>query len=170
MTRFGEVMNNVIIANRKGAELYNRIFVVSAYGGVTNLLLENKKTGAPGIYGYFAADDDQWRKALEETRAEMCRLNRTFEDIGLDIKKADEFINDRMDGIISSLENLMALRKFGHFSPQDYLPTAREFLAAVGEAHSAYNSTLILQANGVNARFVDLSGWKSMEEHGIQHS
>ena len=167
MTRFGEVMNNVIIANRKGAELYNRIFVVSAYGGVTNLLLENKKTGAPGIYGYFAADDDQWRNALEETRAEMCRLNRTFENIGLDIEKADAFINDRMDGIISSLENLMALRKFGHFSPQDYLPTAREFLAAVGEAHSAYNSALILQANGVNARFVDLSGWKSMESNTL---
>ena len=58
MTRFGDVMKNVIIGKRSGADLYNRIFVVSAYGGITNLLLENKKTGAPGIYGFFADDSD----------------------------------------------------------------------------------------------------------------
>ena len=56
MSRFGEVMNNVIIGSRRGPELYNRIFVVSAYGGITNLLLEDKKTGAPGVYGYIARD------------------------------------------------------------------------------------------------------------------
>ena len=44
MTRFGDVMKNVIIGERSGDEFYNRIFVVSAYGGITNLLLENKKT------------------------------------------------------------------------------------------------------------------------------
>ena len=47
MTRFGELMENILIGSRRGAELYNRIFVVSAYGGITNLLLENKKTAEP---------------------------------------------------------------------------------------------------------------------------
>ena len=42
MTRFGELMQNILIGSRKGSELYNRIFVVSAYGGVTNWLLEDK--------------------------------------------------------------------------------------------------------------------------------
>ena len=55
MTCFGDVMKNVIIGRRKGSELYNRIFVVSAYGGVTNRLLEDKKTGEPGIYDFTAA-------------------------------------------------------------------------------------------------------------------
>lgn len=163
MTRFADVMKNVILGRRSGQELYNRIFVVSAYGGITNLLLENKKTGAPGIYGFFAMDSQEWRPALEKTREEMKRLNRTFADIGLDVEMADEFVDQRLDGLIVSLEDIMTLRTFGHFKPREYLPAAREFLAAVGEAHSAYNSTLILQANGVNARFVDLSGWKSME-------
>ena len=163
MTRFADVMKNVILGKRSGQELYNRIFVVSAYGGITNLLLENKKTGAPGIYGFFAMDSQEWRPALEKTREEMKRLNRTFADIGLDVEMADEFVDQRLDGLIVSLEDIMTLRTFGHFKPREYLPAAREFLAAVGEAHSAYNSTLILQANGVNARFVDLSGWKSME-------
>ncbi len=170
MTRFGEVMRNVIIGSRQGAALYNRIFVVSAYGGVTNLLLENKKTGAPGVYGFFAQDSNEWRRALEETRSEMLKLNRSFEDIGLDIKKADDFINQRLDGLIVSLEDLMALRAFGHFKPKDYLPSTREFLAAVGEAHSAYNSAMILQANGVNAKFVDLTGWKSMESLSLDEA
>ena len=51
MTRFGELLDNIFIGSRKSDELYNRIFVVSAYGGVTNWLLEDKKTGEPGIYG-----------------------------------------------------------------------------------------------------------------------
>lgn len=62
MTCFGDVMKNVIIGRRKGSELYNRIFVVSAYGGVTNRLLEDKKTGEPGIYGHFAMEDGKWEE------------------------------------------------------------------------------------------------------------
>ncbi len=163
MTRFGELMDNVIIGSRKGAELYNRLFVVSAYGGITNMLLEDKKTGAPGIYGLFAADDKAWECKLEETRQQMLALNRSFEAIGLDVAKADAFVNERLDGVCVSLKNLGNLRSFGHLKLSDYLPASREFLSAVGEAHSAYNSTLILQAHGVNAVFVDLSGWKDAD-------
>ena len=50
MTAFADVLDNIIIHNRQGVELYNRVFVVSAYANVTNWLLENKKTGAPGVY------------------------------------------------------------------------------------------------------------------------
>ncbi len=162
MSRFGEVMDNVILAGRSGENLYNRIFVVSAYGGITNLLLEDKKTGAPGVYGHFAADNEQgWRTSLEQVREKMLEYNRSFADIGLNVAEADEFITKRIDGIRASLENLMKLREFGHLRPEHYLANTREFLAAAGEVHSAYNSVQILKANGVNARFVDLSGWKT---------
>ncbi len=163
MSRFGEVMNNVIIGSRRGPELYNRIFVVSAYGGITNLLLEDKKTGAPGVYGYIARDSGEWTTALERVREKMFEINHGFSNIGLDAAEADAFISRRIDGIGACLENIMNLRTFGHFRPEDYLPATREFLAAVGEVHSAYNSTQILRAHGVNARFIDLSGWKSMK-------
>ena len=66
MTRFGELMENILIGNRRGPELYNRIFVVSAYGGVTNLLLENKKTAEPGIFAAFAAGDRSWADKLAQ--------------------------------------------------------------------------------------------------------
>ena len=49
MTQVDAVMDNILVGNRKEDELYNRVFVVSAYGGFTDLLLENKKTGEAGV-------------------------------------------------------------------------------------------------------------------------
>ena len=174
MSRFGELMRNILIGDRKGAELYNRIFVVSAYGGVTNLLLEDKKTAAPGIYAAFASGDNRgWQEKFESTRSRLLEINRTFADLGLDLEKADAFVNERMEGVKNCLLHLMQLRSFGHFRREDYLPATRELLSSIGEAHSAFNSTLILRAHDVNAVFVDLSGWKDQEtgtmEETIRH-
>ena len=169
MTRFGELMENILIGSRKGAELYNRIFVVYAYGGITNLLLEDKKTGEPGIYGSFAAGKNQeWQDKLDATTARMIELNHSFADLKLDLDAADAFVNERMSGIKNCLLHLMHLRSFGHFQPGNYLPAARELLSSVGEAHSAFNSALILKKHGVNAVFVDLSGWKDQETGSME--
>lgn len=51
MSRFPEIIDNVIL--RHPSDVYGRIYVVSAYGGITNELLEHKKTGKPGIYQLF---------------------------------------------------------------------------------------------------------------------
>ena len=170
MSRFGEIMRNVIIAGRTGSELYNRVFVVSAYGGITNLLLENKKTGAPGVYGAFAKGDPAWRDRLEAVRSKMLECNRSFADIGLDQKLADSFVHERLNGIRACLEDVQRIGSYGHFPKQTYLAATRELLSAVGEAHSAYNSTLILQNQGVNARFVDLTGWRDATLAGLDET
>ena len=171
MSRFGELMKNILIGDRKGDELYNRLFVVSAYGGVTNLLLEDKKTAAPGIYAAFASGDNRlWQEKFESTRLRLLEINRSFADLGLDVKKADAFVNDRMDGVKNCLLHLVQLRSFGHFRREDYLPPTRELLSSVGEAHSAFNSTLILRAHDVNAVFVDLSGWKDQETGSMEET
>ncbi len=163
MSRFGVILENIIIGRRTPAEMYQRIFVVSAYGGITNLLLENKKNGAPGVYAKFAAGDPGWREALEAVRSRMIEYNRSFESIGLDQQAADQFVDERVNGIRDCLHDLVRLRSYGHFNERDYLPPTRELLSAVGEAHSAFNSVLILRARGVNARLVDLTGWKDSE-------
>ena len=167
MSCFGDIMNNVIIGNRTIENMYNRIFVVSAYGGITNLLLENKKTGEAGIYGKFAQGSDDWETKLEKTRQAMINCNRSFEGIGLDQNLADDFVNERIAGIKVCLNDLMRLRSFGHFDPKDYLPATREFLSAAGEAHSAFNSAEILKKHGINAVFVDLTGWKETKAHSM---
>ena len=75
MSRFGEVLQNIIIGKRNNNEVYNRIFIVSAYGGITNMLLEHKKSGANGVYSYFAACDDRWENALDEVKSKMIEFN-----------------------------------------------------------------------------------------------
>ena len=163
MSRFAEVMRNVILGQRETGELYNRVFIVSAYGGITNMLLEDKKNGTPGVYGKFASGSDAWEDHLETVRARMIEFNRSFRDLGLDQGLADEFVHLRLNGIRDCLLNLLQLRSFGLFTLNNYLPPTRELLSAVGEAHSAYNSTLILQKQGINAKFVDLTGWMQSE-------
>ena len=163
MSRFGEVMKNVIVGSRSNDELYNRILVVSAYGGITNALLEDKKTGAPGVYARFAASAEDWVDHLEGVREMMRSSNRSFEDIGLIQDEADAFVDERIDGIRTCLQDLMRVRSYGHMLPENYLPASREMLSAAGEAHSAFNSARILQANGIQARFVDLTCWKQTD-------
>ncbi|MFA6567987.1 MAG: hypothetical protein WCS96_07220, partial [Victivallales bacterium] len=113
MSQFKDVMDNIIIGKRKGRELYNRIFVVSAYAGITDDLLEHKKTGVPGVYAKFAEGDTSWGNNLESLRRKMFEINASFKSIGLDVRKADAFVNDRMDGIKSCLEDLINLRSYG---------------------------------------------------------
>ncbi len=62
MSRFGEIIDNIILRNP--GDVYGRIYVVSAYGGVTNELLEHKKSGEPGIYQLFRSQENYARKML----------------------------------------------------------------------------------------------------------
>src|SRR3546814_11424089 len=72
MAATATLFDNVLIAGRSGADLYNRIFVVSAHAGMTDLLLENKKSGEPGVYGHFVADDDAEARSEERRVGKEC--------------------------------------------------------------------------------------------------
>ena len=65
MSKFEDVLQNIVIGQAPGGFYYNRIFVVSAYNNVTNWLLEHKKTGEPGVYDLFVKNRD-YRKALDD--------------------------------------------------------------------------------------------------------
>jgi aspartate kinase len=161
MSDFAAVRDNIIYSQPE--QLYQRIFVVSAYGGITNRLLEHKKTDQPGVYALFtdADDEEAWREALHKLREHMHELNSTlFSDKEL-LAKANGFIDQRLYDAEHVLNNLQTLCSHGHFELEDHLLTVREMLASIGEAHSAWNTTHLLQREGVNARFVDLSGWNA---------
>jgi aspartate kinase len=164
MAATGTLFDNVLIAGRKGAELYNRAFVVSAYAGMTDLLLEHKKTGEPGVYARFVADDgaDGWRKAMADVRAAMHAHNARMFARRDSRAKADSFVDDRIDSVTACLDDLARLRSHGRFCVKEQLITIRELLAGIGEAHSAHSTALMLRDRGVNARFVDLTLW---DEH-----
>ncbi|WP_210521080.1 aspartate kinase [Hymenobacter terricola] len=158
MTAFAEVLDNIIFHGREGQALYNRIFVVSAYANVTNWLLENKKTGAPGVY-HRITEHQEFRVALQEVAAKLQELNKAYEPLGLDLAVADAFIQQRINQAQTTLESLTNVLASGYVNSTNILQAAREILASLGEAHSAFNSVNILQNRGVNATLIDLSGF-----------
>lgn len=166
MTKFGDVLNNIIIGKKQKNDLYNRIFVVSAYSNVTNWLLEHKKTGEPGIYVKFVNNDD-YSSALDDLCEKLIQLNRTFESIGLDQNAADEFIKQRIDTAKKFLQSMHKVAASGYVNKSNIYLAAREILASIGEAHSAFNSVNIINNHGISATFVDLCGFDDSESWTI---
>ncbi len=166
MTALHDVLKNIILFNRTGDELYNRIFVVSAFSGVTNLLLENKKTGAPGVYHLIASYQD-FHSALNELIVKLQDINKNYVELGLDLTAADQFIEKRVRDAQKYLENLVNILASGYVSQEGILQAAREILASIGETHSAFNFTNILQNKGINATCIDLSGFDDHNSYTI---
>jgi aspartate kinase len=156
MSRFDEVLKNIVLRDPK--QVYGRVYVVSAYAGVTNELLEHKKSGAPGIYAKFAANGD-YAAALEGLLVKLKAINREMAPLGLDLSVADGFLDRRIRELAEYLHSMRHVLASGYLRRENVLLAAREMLAAVGEAHSAFNSVEILRAKGVKALFMDLTGF-----------
>jgi len=164
MSNFGKIIENVILRNPD--DIYNRVYVVSAYGGITNDLLEHKKTERPGIYKKFK-DYKNYKAALLKLKKKLCKINQGFVTTGLELDKANQFIDDRIDSainVLNSMYNVLSSVSSGYLNRNEILLAARELLASLGEMHSAFNSANILQNIGYNAEFVDLSGWNDSNE------
>lgn len=161
MSQYTAVRNN-IIKNPNLETFYQRIFVVSAYGGITDKLLEHKKSGEPGIYEYFdnGVHESYWLKALNELGTDFEKINADLFDDDKLKEEANQFIRERLQDAENCLKGLQTLCSHGHFSLDNHLATVREMLASIGEAHSAWNMAALLRTEGVNAEFVDLTGWQ----------
>jgi aspartate kinase len=164
MAALKEVLSNIIFYRED--HIYNRVFVVSAFWGVTDLLLENKKTGAPGVY-HKIAKHQNFHGNLHDLTLKLKEINRRYTDLGLDVDAADEFIEKRINDAQHYLENFAGILASGYVSQDSILQAAREILASIGESHSAFVLTNILQNKGLNATFVDLSGFHDTKSYTI---
>ena len=162
MSKFEDVLQNIVIGQAPGGFYYNRIFVVSAYNNVTNWLLEHKKTGEPGVYDLFVKSRD-YRQALEVLLEKLIDINYELKEVKLDLQVADAFIRERVEQCRNYLVSLEEVMASGYVNKQNILLAAREILASIGEAHSAFNSVNILKNNGVESTFVDLCGFHDAE-------
>jgi aspartate kinase len=160
MSQFQDVLKNIMLRDPK--HVYGRVYVVSAYAGVTNQLLEHKKTGEPGIYARFAGGGD-YATALEGLTAKLKGINKELAPIGLDLAAADGFLEKRMRELRAYLDSMRHVLASGYVRRDNVLLAAREMLAAVGEAHSAFNSVEILRSKGIAAHLLDLSGFDDDE-------
>lgn len=147
MSQFDDVLKNII--GEPGTERFRfgRVFVVSAYGGVTNKLLEDKKTKAPGIYQIFVKGED-CEAALDELLEDLLKINEKFVAIGLDYDVAKNFLEERISLIKSYLHSMHEIISSGYVERESIFSSARELLASLGEAHSAFNSVNILLNGG----------------------
>ena len=163
MSDYEAVRDNIVMRPGNRKTLYQRIFVVSAYSGITNDLLEHKKSGQPGVYGLFASseNDDGWFDAMAQLQNKLHGINSRLFTNDADLKRANRFIDARMEAAHQCLTDLQGVCRHGHFSLAEHLDTVREMLASIGEAHSAWNTAALLQRDGVNTCFVDLSGWQT---------
>ncbi|MCB1671941.1 MAG: aspartate kinase [Gammaproteobacteria bacterium] len=163
MSDYAAVRDNIIMNPVRDDTVYQRIFVVSAYGGVTNDLLEHKKSGKPGIFSLFASGekDDGWQEALNKLRSRLHDINAGLFEGALLLNQANAFIDERLQAAEECLLDLQRLCRHGHFSLEQHLNSVREMLSSIGEVHSAWNTAQLLRKDGINAIFVDLSGWKS---------
>ena len=170
MSRLNELLGTLFIGDRKGQALYDRIFVVSAFGGITNLLLEHKKTGEPGVYALFsnAESDHAWSDGLNRVAGAMKESHREILEHPADLADADDFVRERIEGARSCLIDLQRICSYGHFRLNQHMQIIRELLSGLGEAHSAQVTTLLLRRAGVDARFVDLSGWRDEREMTLE--
>jgi len=170
MSAVETVVDDIVIGGRHGEALYNRVFVVSAYSGMTDLLLEHKKTAEPGVYALYAGSESEWAwgDALTRAGAAMREKNRAVLDDPADVAAADRFVEERIEGARSCLLDLRRLCSFGHFKLPEHLMTVRELLSGLGEAHSAHNLMLRLRRSGIDAVFVDLTGWRGSESVNLE--
>lgn len=162
MSAFQDVLTNIIIGKRTPAQLYNRIFVVSAYNNVTNWLLEHKKTGEPGVYIKFLNNED-YAGALDGILQRLTDINKTWVDLKLNLKEADEFITTRIEKAKNYLRSMQQVLASGYVDKRDLYLAAREILSSIGEAHSAFNSVNILNNHGIHSTLVDLCGFNDSE-------
>ena len=163
MSQYEAVRDNVVYRGCRSSDVYNRIFVVSAYGGITDKLLEAKKTSEPGIYGLFANAEEEgcWEQALDDLKEAFFQINQGLFGKGIQKNRANKFIDERVEDAKRCLTDLESVCQHGHFNLGSHLQTVREMLASIGEAHSAWNLVELLKGEGIHARFVDLTGWNT---------
>lgn len=166
MSALPDVIKNIILYQREGNELYNRVFVVSAFSGVTDLLLENKKTGKPGIYHRIVKYQD-FHESLDKITTDLKLINEKYVAAGLNLEVANNYIEAHVAKAEKYLENLANILASGYVSKDDILQAAREILASIGESHSAFNFTNILQNMGISTRLIDLSGFDDHKAYTI---
>ncbi len=170
MSQFTEVIHHVFKNHDKTLSTpyspYGRFVIVSAYAGVTNRLLEDKVTQAPGIYKHFLLHHNM-RPHAEALLEHLKSINASLAPVGLELNKANTFIEQRARDLFRILDDLQRILATGYVIKENILMAAREILASIGEVHAAYNTAAILRTHALNAVFVDLSGFKDHRSTSI---
>jgi aspartate kinase len=84
--------------------------------------------------------------------------------MGLDYEASREFLTERINQTKSYLHSMHEIIASGYVDRENIFSAARELLASLGEAHSAFNSVNILRNRGIPAKLVDLTGFRDSRQ------
>lgn len=164
MLQYAAVRDNIIKSSDGKGNAYGRVFVVSAYAGITNHLLSDKKSGESGVFSLFQAEPDGtgWQFCLDNVLHSMLELNDDIFSNCPELKEqADQFISTRLAEVKEKLITVGKLLKSGFFAPESAIPQCGEMLAGLGEVQSAWNLAHLIKSElGYDTEFVDLTGWE----------
>jgi aspartate kinase len=157
MSKMEAVLNNIVFFGEP-AQLTNRVFVVSAYAGITNALLENRKTGEPGIFTAFCQGEN-CGPLLAELKHKLLMINESYALLGLDLQASAAYLDKRIAQVEHYLQSLSVVLASGYVPFENIFSAAREMLASIGEAHSAFNMNNMINSRGAKSTLADLSGF-----------
>ena len=97
---------------------------------------------------------------MERFLNKALQINESFTNIGLDTEVCREFLEERVQQTKAYLNSMEDIVASGYIERASIFSAARELLASIGEAHSAFNTVNILRNNGILTNLVDLTGFR----------
>lgn len=163
MLQYSAVRDNIVKADSASSP-YGKVFIVSAYAGMTNHLLSDKKTGDAGVFSLFKNDPEgvAWQFCLDNVLQLMLDINaRLFSHADSLKEQANKYIKMRVNEVKESMVTVGKLLESGFLDSNSAVPQCGEMLAGLGEVHSAWNmAQLISHDLGYETCFIDLTGWQ----------
>ncbi len=162
------VLDNIVL-RPPASQRYNRIVVVSACQGITDALLECPHTHTPGVFHHLLAFSETWERALDTVLERLLLINdNVFADPMLR-RRADQFIELRVSRTRAWIRNQLSALTHRPDAEHRGWRAIRARLAAIGEAHSAFNTALKVQRQGVRTRLVEIAGEPASERPSLTH-
>ncbi|WP_099608861.1 aspartate kinase [Vibrio coralliilyticus] len=162
------VLDNIVL-RPPVSQRYNRIVVVSACQGITDALLECPHTHTPGVFHHLLAFSKTWERALDTVLERLLLINdNVFADPMLR-RRADRFIEQRVSRTRAWVRTQLSVLPHRPHAEHRGWRAIRARLAAIGEAHSAFNTALKVQRQGVRTRLVEIAGEPTSERPCLTH-
>ncbi len=133
MSRVDELRDTLFVGDRTDDALYGRVFVVSAFGGITDLLLEHKKSGAPGRLCRFRQRRQRprlARRAGQGGAGDVRRRRPRCSTTPPTSSGPTLLSHDRALGARNCLIDLQRLCSYGHFRLSEHMLDPRTAFGA----------------------------------------
>ncbi len=149
MSRIDELRDTLIVGDREGrGALRPHLRGLGLRRHHQPACWNTRRPARAGSFAAFAKDatDHGWHERLDRVAEAMIAAHGRVLDNRADIDRADAFVHERILGARNCLIDLQRLCSYSHFRLSEHMDQTRELLSGLGEAHSAFVTTLLAAA------------------------